>query len=261
MILRTFLLTVAMLTRQLYGRMSRNNDEEEAAKYHFVVALFDKEDRLYRHRCTGTLITPNYVLTAGSCLYTDSQVQFDEMDQPINETNYIRRVLQSQRLPSGTHPGPDLGLMFVNAIPMKEYGQLSAVDYKAISGHLVVYAGFEVMKSNCSDCSVGPMVIGEGVVFACNDEEDKDSVLFRPTPSICAAPKCSTREFKSKVAGEPGSPLFHGGKLVGVHLGKVLPGSIRLYTPISPYLAWIQRAITKPDLLRSGLGFAYSDSI
>lgn len=232
----------AVLTRQLLAYDGDEYDEEK--KYNFVVALHNNANRVPNYRCTGTLISPNWVLTSANCLVANTQMQFEEMELPINDTNSIRQIIRMERPPISTSSGPDLGLMFVKAVPMKEYGQLSAVDYKSIIGHAATYVGFGPPKEKCSSCA-GPMHIREGaIVSSCNPDKQSVSV---PVARLCIAPKCSELERWGPGAGDPGSPMFHADKLAGVHNGDESPHSMRTYTPISPYLTWINLVLSKPE--------------
>ncbi|KAJ8736750.1 hypothetical protein PYW07_000021 [Mythimna separata] len=274
MILRSSLLAAAVLTLQLPSGRSAStaaaagandvyegSNEDNDSKYCFVVAVINKELNVNYGRCTGILISPNWVLTAAKCLDINAQVQFDEMDLPLSETNSIRRVLQLERPPAGPGTGPDLGFIYVKDIPRKEYGKLSAVDYKAIAGRgsVVLFAGFEPVKKNGTERPVGLVQVGEGVASSCKTDEEHKTMSMR-VPSLCVAPKCWERPQDG--ADDPGSPLFLRGKLVGVHMGGVRPGGMRAYTPISPYLAWIQQVVTKPEVFRArGSWYHYSDMI
>lgn len=224
------MLMVAMLAHQLHA------DSPDGEPLRYLVALI----RDVPH-CIGTLISPTWVLTAAYCLDDTTFVQFGNLSIPFNETNSLRKVLARERPPSSKISKPDLGMILITSVSIVDFGQLSAVDYTAMAGHVGKYTDFSSSQKE---------YLKEGVVGTCSADDKRSSF----TPNLCVAPKCSEKEQLS-LPGEPGSPLFYDGKLAGVHVGgsalKSLDDTklffLRTYTPISPYLTWIHQELSKKE--------------
>lgn len=216
-------------------RIYKGIDDTEG-KYPYVVALVDA----YRH-CTGTLISPNWVLTAAHCLFSATQVQFGNMSLHPSKAK-TRLILNSVVPPSRRFSTNDIGLLRVRTISMKEFAPLSAVDYKAMVGHSVHYAGFGIThlkgdKDNrtSTDDDARPLQVGDGVITQC----EFDGMLYTLGPFVCVSPRCSNKR-QDTLPGDSGGPLFLDGKVVAVlHGGPAAALAVSYYTPVSPYLQWI----------------------
>src|SRR5918992_5793338 len=114
----------------LYGQPDNNEHP-----YVGVIRFFDEEGN-YLHRCTGTLISPTVVLTAGHCTFgtASAEAWFTETAPSTAEVlsgNYTRGITGE----TYTYPGYDEFATFPNtgdvgivvldkAVKMKTYGQL-----------------------------------------------------------------------------------------------------------------------------------------
>ncbi|CAH1647337.1 unnamed protein product [Spodoptera littoralis] len=241
MIVPTLLVIATMLANYQATNETRRifrGVEDFEGKYPYVVALYND----YR-RCTGTLIDPNWVLTAAHCLTVSKYVQFGNMKTPFNETQSKRRILHMEQPTTAYAMIPDLGLVYIDVITMAEYGHVSAVDYEAIQGHAVEYAGYGFTQKDLTndiakvfqDDQIRPLQIGSGIVSKCEN-------IGVSAPHICLAPKCSNK-LQQTLPGDTGGPLFFNGKVAALHVGTQTLNSIRYYTPLSPYLTWIQKVI------------------
>lgn len=225
-----------------------NGDDDLASKYPYVVCLMFRFTNI--RLCSGTLVTSNWVLTAGHCLQKDLKfIQYGNMSLTLNHTDTKREVLKM--LPHPRHilyeATNDVGLLQVDPIPMDEYGSLSAVDYATLMGLHVEYAGYGstfIPKRNIQNKRIRylqdlsrPLRLGEGVITSCEPVAKK---------FICVSPKCIRRQ--STLGGDSGGPLFFERKIVGIVCGGPLEtytaNSDRYFTPISSRLTWIMKVVS-----------------
>lgn len=215
--------------------------DDTAGKYPYVVALLFINIRM----CTGTLITPMWVLTAAHCKIVDS-IQYGNMTvlpQNIQTKSKLLKFIPHQSYRGFLMPGEthcDIGMLLVEETPLKVYGKLAAVDYRALTGHQVEYAGYggtgkmagiEGIKEDL----MRPLQLADGVVVSCTANYDL------VTPCMCVAPRCARPQFV--LPGDSGGPVFLDGKVVGVAHALVTFPAISLYVPVSPYLTWIQQVM------------------
>ncbi|XP_075971971.1 serine protease SP24D-like [Anticarsia gemmatalis] len=228
-----------------------NGTDDVHSKYPYVVAL--KETYPFEtFICTGSVIKSNSVLTAAHCipddvLYSFMFIQWGNVTIPLKRTKSRRRVVKKIIHPNykgGKLYLNDIALLIINPVSMNTIGILSAVDYRALLGHSVEYAGYglrfnpytEKNRSQLYQKTLGEKLqIGEAVVKSCRLEFDCDL-------AICLSRKCSTNQVS--MHGDSGGPLFLGNKIVGV----CSSGDIEdFYEPVSPHLTWIQKHIRGDD--------------
>lgn len=228
-------------------------EPDKDQKYPYVVTFI----RDHQRACSGTLIAPNWVLTAGQCTFYEDEhkVQYGNLSVTPSEAKQVSKVMKAVKHPSlrsgDVNPSfthSNLQLVLVDTIPLKRYGNVSAVDYKAITGTAVEFASLEVTYRDFepdpakleTDNVLRPLMLGQGIVTMCDSEGQIGS---QNSPLMCVAPTCENR-FQTAWAGDSGGPLFYGGKIIGVLQGAGNLPVIR-YTAISPFVDWIYLVITQ----------------
>lgn len=230
----------------------READRDE--KYPFVVTFISEHQRA----CTGTLIAPNWVLTAGECtLYDDEhRLQYGNLSVTPSQAKLHTKIIKAVKHPShrgdadagranqdSTHS--KLQLVLVETIPLQRYAHISAIDYKTLTGIAVEHASLEITFRD-PDNVAPPLILGQGVVTSCESETYLG--ISSDGPMMCVAPACDKRYRLARA--DSGGPLFYGGKVIGVLQGAGNLPVIR-YTAVSPFIDWINLVVTqnKPDRL------------
>ncbi|KAI5633207.1 trypsin domain-containing protein [Phthorimaea operculella] len=225
------------------------------AKYPYIVAIGSACGEPQRI-CTGTLIAPGWVLTAGHCIDKERlkywKVYYGDLTKFPNTTyaqiikdgyvapNYNFKSLETAKRKQYISVRNDVGLLMIEEIPDPKFGKLSLTDYWSLIGYPVRHVG--AGRFNISDeiaYNTSPLKEGEAVVVKCG------SAPAPSAPNLCLRPKCSNSHQKS-LQGDAGGPVLYKGRIVGVCCCRARDDTA-LYTALSPYGNWIQGTIEKVE--------------
>ncbi|XP_063625751.1 trypsin-like [Cydia splendana] len=210
-------------------------------EFPFAVSLQDSQGDRW---CTGSLIALNWVITAAHCIHKQKYI--------IRYTNFtirkgkirVAKVLKIILHPSFIYTKDvhviynDIALIKTSFIYNKTIGRLSAIDYRALTGLAVKYAGFGATSKDSYEWQLEdeyrPLQVGEAVVISPYNENQG--------PCLVIAPKCSNREQGIR-GGDSGGPLIYDGRIVGVAMSSSSQDNIAHYAAVSTYLQWIHNTM------------------
>lgn len=227
--------------------------------YSYIALLADiVGETVTRTGCTCAIIAQEWVLTAAGCippnikLKGDLYVWYKNFTMSPVQTKLMSKVQKSFVYQSYRHSAKaksrgslhNIGLLLVNPVRTTKHGVLSAIDYQALSGlHGTYVGGLKSSKAEAFEAyeeDYVPLEIGSGVIFRCEPTENGPKLM-------CVAPRCTPTK-DSYAYTYNGSPLILDTKIVGIistsHLYPII--SIR-FTPVSPYIDWIQNVINEND--------------
>lgn len=232
--------------------------DAEPGEYPFVVSLH----RWNARRCSASVITSSWVLTAGHCCQDEIRflkICFGNMSTgwAHDERKVLRLVVNPGYIGTFLKVGDlyfnDICLIETEEIPIRPLGRLSALEYTNLIGLPVIYVGYGRTKYNATRLEdyYRPPQIGEAGVIPC----DEEVIGFRP--SICVVPKCK-KLYQFGYSGDSGGPLLYKNYIVGVFSGtnsvQRAPPRYMMseYTPVSPYLDWIESVIHENNRTEDG---------
>lgn len=229
-------------------------DPAPAADWGFAVALTTDYGSQF---CAGSLVEPQWVLTAGHCrIYAASAVRVVVGQTDLRQPTPASEVVRMIRHPEYTMdvPGaPRNDLMLIRLREPVAAPPILLSGVRPDSGRILRVAGWGSTSYNRADDSFGPSspVLRTTTVRVRSSETcvtDYGASVFIPTDMLCASlPK------QDACAGDSGGPLVQGtgaeARLVGLvswGTGCALPGYPGVYSLISKHACWINGMTTAP---------------
>lgn len=225
-------------------------------EYPFVVSLALIEKQIVTRHCSGSMITPVWVLSSSHCYYDLPHKKFfvwygNYTISPLKTLLYtkIQKIFihPKFKMTEFTRPGYFFGdndislLRTLTSVDVQKYGRLSSIDHSKMYGLSVTYVGGVAKNKERGVDQFKPLQAAEGVVIQCGM-----TLTMWSKYVACVFPKCSDKSHQP-MHGDTGGPFIYEGKIIGVmSLSFQIPKSnifTNGLTPISPYKDWIRHVM------------------
>lgn len=267
LIIIIYLISLCSTRKIMEGYRILDGVDDEINEFPFVVSLEVSAVVIYEIHgvrvlriCTGSLIAPNWVLTAAHCVNPAlERIRYCNFESVFEASGCHSTILKEFINPTFQFEGGiedlfgemiknDIALLFVETVKLKEYGAVSAVDYGSLVGRSVLYIGLGrtfddsigLTKKLIEKDRVKRRQIGKGLIVPC----DKRRAVG---PTLCIAAICSKRRQRLAM-GDSGGPLIFNGKIAGVGCCYYIGEEFR-YTAVSPFLEWMHDTMSLQERL------------
>lgn len=234
-------------------------EDAEAGEFPYQISLQWGIFGMYQHVCGGSIIAPNWILTAGHCV---TELPFDgDMEilagiDNLSHTSGAQKIAVVERIVhpdynGGVNPN-DVALLrlassleyndLVQAIELPASGEEPSGDVVLSGWGSTSTSNFPVMPNQLQKVDL-PVLDHEGCAAAFTELMGTSEPLDEVS-NVCTA---NPGDHKSACSGDSGGPLAGNGKIVGIVSWGLVPcgseGAPSVYTKVSSFVDWINEHI------------------